>query len=81
MSGLVFFHPVLQQLRAEYGRSQREEVAARLRLDTAVAEARQAGASWSEIGATLGMSAQGAWKRWKRYAAVPVGVDQAKDVG
>lgn len=31
-----------------------------------VAEARAAGATWSEVGATIGTTRQGAWNRWGR---------------
>lgn len=35
-------------------------------IEEAIAEARLRGASWRQIGEALGMSAQGAWRRWRR---------------
>jgi hypothetical protein len=41
-------------------------------LTLAVARAKHSGASWAAIGATLGISRQGAWERFRlRIAEVP----------
>ena len=60
----------------ERQKAQREAASARYRVKAAVLAARQAGASWTEIGAALGVSSQAAWKRY----AGAVAVVQAQDV-
>jgi hypothetical protein len=53
----------------------REVVAARAQLDllqtALVIEARWQWASWAEIGALLGMTPQGAWKRYRAVDPIP----------
>jgi|1186.fasta_scaffold888718_1 hypothetical protein len=57
-------------LRLESRKVQLEAAALRARLDAAVVTARRAGASWTEVGAALGVSAQAAWKRYAAVVAV-----------
>ena len=53
----------------------REVVAARAQLDllqtALVIEARRQWASWAEIGALVGMTPQGAWKRYRAVDPIP----------
>jgi hypothetical protein len=51
-----------QKLRAARALSARAEEL----LDETVREAVSAGMTWEEIGRAVGVSRQGAWKRWRR---------------
>ena len=68
----------VHELRLEHRRTKREAAALRVRMEVAVAAARQAGASWTAIGAALGVSAQAACKR---YAATSDRAQWAAPVG
>lgn len=48
----------------ELGKAAREAGAARRRLDLAVVDARDSGASWADVGRATGMSRQSAHQRW-----------------
>lgn len=51
--------------RLEQARERRRE--ARLALDVIMAQAQKDGMTWAEIGAAMGVSAQGASQMFKRY--------------
>lgn len=58
-------------LLEQVSKAQSSVTEARKEFDHAVARARSAGVSWTQLGAALGMTRQGAQRRWGHKANLP----------
>ena len=66
-------HLALNRMAVEHRNAERDVAAARRIQAAAVASARDAGATWTQIGAMLGVSSQAVWKRYGRESLAGAG--------